>query len=349
MVRPVSLQGFQKGFQGVSLRGFRGVQIFLWELCVCIKYLSLGDPAAGSGNFLTESYLSIRKLENEIISLLLHGQVVLGAVENPIKVSISQFYGIEINDFAVTVARTALWIAENQMLKATEDIVHMTLDFLPLKTAAHIVEGNALRMNWDDIVPQGQLSYIMGNPPFVGKKEQTKEQKSDLAEAFPSDKKRIGSLDYVSGWFFKASRLIQNNHNIKAAFVSTDSICQGEHVPNLWELLIEKCQIKIIFAYRTFKWDSEASDKAEVYCVIVGFASADYTPAKYSIFEGEKLKTVSHISPYLIDAPDVWLHPRAVQISNEAKIYYGSMPIDNGALIVSEEEFVELKKKGFNH
>ena len=303
------------------------------------------DPAAGSGNFLTESYLCIRKLENEIISLLLHGQVVLGAVENPIKVNISQFYGIEINDFAVTVARTALWIAENQMLKATEDIVHMTLDFLPLKTAAHIVEGNALRINWNDVVPQEKLSYIMGNPPFVGKKEQTKDQKSDLSEAFPSDKKRIGSLDYVSGWFYKASRLIQSNHKIKAAFVSTDSICQGEHVPNLWELLIEKCQIKIVFAHRTFKWDSEAADKAEVYCVIVGFASENYSPTKYTIYEGEKQKTVSHISPYLIDAPDVWLHSRAAQISDEAKVYYGSMPIDNGALIVSEEEYAELKKK----
>ena len=309
--------------------------------------LTFLDPAAGSGNFLTESYLSLRKLENEVLRLLLSGKMVGLDVDQSqfIRVDISQFYGIEINDFAVTVARTALWIAENQMMKATEDIVHMSLDFLPLKTNAHIVEGNALRIDWNDVVPKDKLNYIMGNPPFVGKKEQTKEQKNDLAFVFPKNKMRVGNLDYVSGWFYKASCIIKQNTNVKAAFVSTDSLCQGEHVPNLWGLLVEDCNIKIVFAYRTFKWDSEATEKAEVYCVIVGFAANSYMPHEYIIYEGTRNKKVSHISPYLIEAPDVWLHPRSEQISKKSRIFYGSMPIDNGALIVNEEEYHELQKE----
>ena len=301
------------------------------------------DPAAGSGNFLTESYICLRRLENEALRLM-QSQVAFGdAAGDPVRVSISQFHGIEINDFAVTVAKTALWIAESQMLKETEDIVLSTLDFLPLKTNANIVEANALRIDWNDVVPKERLNYIMGNPPFVGKKEQTKGQKQDLSFTFPPEKKRIGNLDYVSGWFYKASCVIKENPIIKAAFVSTDSLCQGEHVPNLWELLIDRCHIKIFFAHRTFKWDSEATDKAEVYCVIVGFASNSYEPKNYAIYEGNKKRIVSHISPYLIDAPDVWFHARADQLSNASKIYYGSMPIDDGALIVSEGEYEELK------
>lgn len=228
------------------------------------------DPASGSGNFLTETYISIRRLENEVIKELQRGQITFGFNESsPIHVSIDQFYGIEINDFAVTVAKTALWIAESQMMKETEDIVHMNLDFLPLTTNAFIVEGNALKLDWESIVPKMQLSYIMGNPPFVGTKNMNTEQKKD-AKLVLSDWKNYGTLDYVSCWYKKAADFI-NNTLIHCAYVSTNSICQGEQVANLWEPLF-KAGVKIDFAHRTFQWDSEASLKAHVHCVIVGFS-----------------------------------------------------------------------------
>ncbi|MGO5337903.1 DNA methyltransferase, partial [Bilifractor sp. LCP19S3_H10] len=194
------------------------------------------DPAAGSGNFLTETYLSLRRLENQTIRDLQGGQMVIGEVMNPIQVSISQFHGIEINDFAVTVAKTALWIAESQMMKETESILYnQHLEFLPLKTNANIVEGNALRIDWNDVIPADKLDYIMGNPPFVGKKEQTKTQKEEVFDTF-NHNKGVGVLDYVSCWYMKSAQFISNT-KIKCAFVSTNSITQGEQAPILWPLL----------------------------------------------------------------------------------------------------------------
>lgn len=183
-----------------------------------LKFL---DSACGSGNFLTETYISLRRLENEILKELQGGQIVFGEAVNPIQVSINQFYGIEINDFAVTVTKTALWIAESQMMKETEDIVHMSLDFLPLKSYANITEGNALRVDWESVIPKNELNYIMGNPPFVGKKEQSKEQKSELIVVW-ENKKGVGNLDYVTAWYKKAATLIQHS-DIRVAFVSTNS------------------------------------------------------------------------------------------------------------------------------
>ena len=232
-----------------------------------LKFL---DPACGSGNFLTETYLSLRRLENEVIGLLNRDQIVMD-VGNPIKVSISQFYGIEINDFAVTVAKTALWIAESQMLKETEDVVRMNLDFLPLKTNASIVEGNALWLDWESVVPKHELNYIMGNPPFVGASMMTKMQKDEAVAVFGKGK-RVNSIDYVGAWYHKAAALMQNTQ-ICAAFVSTNSITQGEQVAPLWEKLLTEYHAHIIFAYRTFKWNSEAKEKAAVHCVIIGFRS----------------------------------------------------------------------------
>ena len=226
------------------------------------------DPACGSGNFLTETYLSLRKLENESIALQYQGQILMGEAINPIRVGISQFYGIEINDFAVTVARTALWIAESQMLHATEELINQNIEFLPLKSYPNITEGNALRINWEEVVPKEKLTYIMGNPPFVGKKEQSKEQKQDLVDVFGKIK-GIGNLDYVTGWYRKATDLLKNS-TIKAAFVSTNSITQGEQVEPLWNTLFSS-GITIIFARRTFKWENEATDQALVYCVVIGF------------------------------------------------------------------------------
>ncbi len=313
----------------------------LRELQDKLAGLSWLDPAAGSGNFLTESYLSIRKIENEILSLLSHGQITMG-FENisPIKVSISQFYGIEINDFAVTVARTALWIAENQMMKATEDIVHMSLDFLPLKTNAHIVEGNALRMDWNDVVPKEKLNYIMGNPPFVGYSLQSKEQKDDILSIYVDEKgkpyKTAGKIDYVAGWYWKASEMMQGTH-IRTALVSTNSITQGEQVASIWKPLYERFGIHIDFAYRTFRWDSEASIKAHVHCVIVGF-SFDKNDKQRFLFSGNEVSLVGNINPYLIEAPNIFIDSRNCPIDNVAQMVYGNKPTDGGFLFLTEAE-----------
>ena len=292
------------------------------------------DPAAGSGNFLTESYTSLRKLENEAIKEMTGGQITLGDVVNPIKVSISQFYGIEINDFAVTVARTALWIAENQMMKETEDIVHMSLDFLPLKTNASIVEGNALRMQWEDVVDKSRLNYCYGNPPFVGAQYMNKVQKSELMQLF-KDNKRAGVLDYVSCWYKKAADFIQNS-TIKVAFVSTNSITQGEQVPVLWKELFEQKKIHINFAYRTFQWDSEATAKAHVHCVIIGFSTIGKDQSM--IYQGEERIEAKNITPYLTDGPIVFIESRKQPICDVPPITKGCQPTDGGNLIIEDDE-----------
>ncbi len=300
------------------------------------------DPAAGSGNFLTETYLSVRRLENEVIRMLQGEQMVMG-VADPIKVSISQFYGIEINDFAVTVAKTALWIAESQMMKETEEIVLMNLDFLPLKTNANIIEGNALRLDWEEIVPKQKLNYIMGNPPFVGKKEQNKVQKNDLVSVFASSAKGIGNLDYVTGWYKKASLLIQGT-TIRSAFVSTNSITQGEQAPVFWKLLYQD-GVHIDFAYRTFRWDSEASLKAHVHCIIIGFSCAISLKPMFIFLNDSQTKIATNINPYLVDAPTVFIENRNIPICPVTEIQYGSMPIDDGNLILEKEDVDNLLKE----
>ena len=292
------------------------------------------DPASGSGNFLTETYISIRRLENEVIKELQRGQITFGFDESsPIHVSIDQFYGIEINDFAVTVAKTALWIAESQMMKETEDIVHMNLDFLPLTTNAFIVEGNALKLDWESIVPKMQLSYIMGNPPFVGTKNMNTEQKKD-AKLVLSDWKNYGTLDYVSCWYKKAADFI-NNTLIHCAYVSTNSICQGEQVANLWEPLF-KAGVKIDFAHRTFQWDSEASLKAHVHCVIVGFSQVGGNVKK--IFSDGRMTLAKNINPYLVDADNVFIVSRKTPISDVPKMYIGCEMKDDGNYVMTEDE-----------
>ena len=298
------------------------------------------DPASGSGNFLTETYISIRRLENEVIKELQRGQITFGFNESsPIHVSIDQFYGIEINDFAVTVAKTALWIAESQMMKETEDIVHMNLDFLPLTTNAFIVEGNALKLDWESIVPKMQLSYIMGNPPFVGTKNMNTEQKKD-AKLVLSDWKNYGTLDYVSCWYKKAADFI-NNTLIHCAYVSTNSICQGEQVANLWEPLF-KAGVKIDFAHRTFQWDSEASLKAHVHCVIVGFSQVGGNVKK--IFSDGRMTLAKNINPYLVDADNVFIVSRKTPISDVPKMYIGCEMKDDGNYVMTEDEKIHFYK-----
>ena len=315
----------------------------LQEYQTKLSRLTFLDPAAGSGNFLTETYLSLRRLENEVLGLLSYGQVAFADEANsPIKVSIGQFYGIEINDFAVTVAKTALWIAESQMLRETEDVVHMSLDFLPLKSYANIAEGNALRMDWADIVPKERLNYIMGNPPFVGAQYMNKAQKSDLMDVFASNKK-AGVLDLVAGWYYKAAELMQNT-GIRTAFVSTNSITQGEQVAALWKQLYEHFAIHIDFAYRTFRWDSEASIKAHVHCVIVGFSIAA-NQNKRRIYSSDRFQEVVNINPYLMDAPTIFVESRKKPLCNVPSITKGCQPTDGGNLIIEDEEIHEFLKK----
>ena len=254
--------------------------------------LTFLDPACGSGNFLTETYLSLRRLENRAVSAMTHGQAFIAFEEfSPIKVNINQFYGIEINDFAVTVATTALWISESQMLAETEQIIKHDIDFLPLKANANIHEGNALRIDWETVVPKDELDYIIGNPPFVGYSNQNKAQKEDILSVFVDKNgkpfKTAGKIDYVAGWYYKAAQLMLGT-KIRAALVSTNSITQGEQVAFIWKPLKELFDIHIDFAYRTFRWDSEASDKAHVHCVIVGFSNVLNT--KKFIFDNDKKK-----------------------------------------------------------
>ena len=304
--------------------------------------LSFLDPACGSGNFLTETYLSLRRLENKILLELSHGQVTMyTASESPIQVSISQFYGIEINDFAVTVAKTALWIAESQMMKETEKILLVPLEFLPLKTNACIVEGNALRMDWESVVPKSRLNYIMGNPPFVGYSLQSKAQKDDILSVYVDENgkpyKAAGKIDYVAGWYFKATQLMQGTA-IRTALVSTNSITQGEQVSAVWEPLFTRFGIHIDFAHRTFRWDSEANAKAHVHCVIVGFSCAENAAPRMLYIDGRP-REAENINAYLTDAPNVFIKSRTKPLCLVPDVVKGSSPVDGGNLLLDSDDY----------
>lgn len=303
------------------------------------------DPACGSGNFLTETYLSLRRLENEVLRVLSHGQIAFGDANwNPIQVSLGQFYGIEINDFAVTVAKTALWIAESQMMKETEEIVLMHLEFLPLKSYTNIIEANALRINWGDVVPKQKLNYIMGNPPFVGARlmEQGSIQKKEVQDIF-GNIKDVQDLDYVTCWYKLAAQYIQNT-NIQACFVSTNSICQGSQVPILWNVLFNDYHIHINFAYQTFKWDSESSSQAAVHCVIVGFAGFNRNE-KWLVTDGSNGKIVSNISPYLVEGEDIFVVAEKESLCGMSKMSFGNQPRDGGFFVIKEDEYHDIMEK----
>ena len=309
------------------------------KYCDELSKLKFLDPACGSGNFLTETYISLRTLENEALKLKYKDQIVLDTGD-VIRVTIDQFYGIEINDFAVTVAKTALWIAENQMLQKTADIVHTRLDFLPLTTNAFIVEGNALQIDWNEVVDKNELSYIMGNPPFVGARLMSQEQKKDLLDVFGKIK-NIGNLDYVSGWYKKASDFTYGTR-VFCALVSTNSVTQGEQPAILWKPLFES-GIGIDFCHRTFRWDSEASIKAHVHCVIVGFSHAHKTE-KY-IYEKGRMTKANNINAYLVDSDNVFVESRTTPISNGVpEIGIGNKPIDGGNYLFTEEEMIDFIK-----
>lgn len=359
--------------------------------------LTFLDPACGSGNFLTETYLSLRRLENQVLIEKSKGQIILGFDDNytPVKVNIHQFYGIEINDFAVDVATTALWIAESQMLQETQKIINRDLEMLPLKTYHNIKKGNALRESWSTWTIPGstptiyakkanlylpsdndlcqveepiatyneinvispdvrinpsqeqttevQFDYIIGNPPFVGARLMSPSQKDDLLSIFGHKWKNIGNMDYVAGWYKKAATLIQST-NTQVALVSTNSITQGEQVANLWKPLMEN-GVHIDFAWQTFRWDSESNQKAHVHCVIVGFSSQDNSKEKWLFDKSGVLNKVSHINPYLIDAPDVYVESRSKPICDVPGIGIGNKPIDGGNYLFSEEEMTAFIKK----
>ena len=356
--------------------------------------LTFLDPACGSGNFLTETYLSLRRLENDVIRAKYHGQTMMGAFMNPIKVSIQQFYGIEINDFAVTVATTALWISEAQMLAETERIVQQDIDFLPLKPYHNIREGNALRMDWNVIelpndIPTIHIKnahliyeeeanwkvgepvidlneanlivgdyqrgfksntkryeihydYIIGNPPFVGARQMSEPQKQDMIHVFGAKWKNVGNMDYVCCWYMRAVNLMNHNRNTRAAFVSTNSICQGEQVASLWKPLFN-LGIHIDFAHRTFRWDSEASFKAHVHCVIVGLSFVD-TQRRY-IFDNDQKKQVNHINAYLTEGPDVFIDKRNNPLCNVSSMNYGSFALDDGNFTINSTEYEDLLRR----
>ncbi len=345
-----------------------------------LKFL---DPACGSGNFLTETYLSLRRLENRAILALNKGERTIG-FDDFIYVKINQFYGIEINDFAVTVAKTALWIAESQMIRETEAILSQNIEFLPLTTNAFIVEGNALRMDWATLKPidesampanslfsgfatetdgeHHQYDYIIGNPPFVGARLMSDEQKNDIVSIF-GDIKNVGNLDYVSCWYKKAADLIKNSKT-KCALVSTNSITQGEQTAILWKPLFNS-GIQIDFAWRTFRWDSESNQKAHVHCVIIGFSCANvgtsraasgnaivaskadaarHVPTRCIFNADGTVINAKNINPYLVDAANVFIEGRKTKLCNVPDMVFGSMSNDGGNFILTEEEKDELLK-----
>ena len=316
-----------------------------------IAGLTFFDPACGSGNFLTESYVSLRRLENEVIKLRNKGQAVIGEFADPIKVDIHQFYGIEINDFAVSVATTALWIAEQQMLQETAKLVQFNIEPLPLKAYHNIKEGNALRIDWGEVIAPERLNYIMGNPPFVGYSLQNKEQKEDMLSIYVDEKgkpyKTAGKIDYVAAWYWKASQLMQVNPAIQAALVSTNSITQGEQVAAIWKPLFDRFGIHIDFAYRTFRWDSEADIKAHVHCVIIGFSRLlrAEQPTKRIYISDMQSISATNINAYLIDAPDTWIDSRSKPLWNIPEMTTGNRPADGGHLIIEAEDYDEFIAK----
>ncbi|VWL85276.1 DNA methyltransferase [Oceanivirga miroungae] len=345
LINPLFLENLEKEFSEINnIKLLTTRKKRLLEFQDKIANLTFLDPACGSGNFLTETYLSLRRLENRLIRELNNqGQISIGETQDDIiKVSLKQFYGIEINDFAVVVAKTALWIAEAQMFMETMSIVNRDNDFLPLKSFTNIVEANSLRINWEDIIKAEDLNYIMGNPPFVGKKFQNREQKKDM-ELILGDIKGYNMLDYVSCWYHKSIKIFEKNKDIKIAFVSTNSICQGEQTSIMWEEILKK-DININFAYQSFNWESEANDKAHVYCVIVGLSKKS-NEKKRLYYKELEYKLVNNINAYLYSGENIFLKRRTSHIQNELEMTDGNVPIDDNQLKLELEELKELEKK----
>ena len=317
-------------YQIKSIRAKKTRNHKLHEFQEKIANLKFLDPACGSGNFLTETYLSLRRLENEMISIYYDGNRMFN-LGDPIKVSIENFYGIEINDFAVSVAATALWIAESQMWHETENLIQFDGEFLPLKTNNNIHNNNAFDINWNDVVPANNLNYIIGNPPFIGARYMSEAQIIDKFKVFGGEWKHLGSLDYVCCWLYKSLQFMYLNKDMRAAIVATNSVCQGEQVPALWTPLFNK-GITIDFGYQSFPWESEAKDKAHVHCVIIVFSAQNDSKIK-RLFEGNDVSYVDNINGYLQGKPNDTIESHSRAICKEAPLMQlGNKAIDDGFL-----------------
>lgn len=310
-----------------------------------LKFL---DPACGCGNFLIISYRELRLLELEILKILFTDdegdkQQVIN-INTIFKLDVDSYYGIEYEEFPARIAEVAMWLIDHQMNMKISEEFGLYFTRLPLKKGANITIGNALQLDWNDIVPKNKLSYILGNPPFIGKQLQNKNQKKDMNTIF-KDVKGAGVLDYVTAWYIKSAQYIQST-NIKVALVSTNSISQGEQVGILWNELFNKYNIKIHFAHRTFRWDNEAKGIAAVHVVIIGFAAFDNNHKLLYEYNNPKSEAhelkVKNINPYLVEGNDITILKRSYPICDVPEISFGSMPNDDGNLLLSDEEKIEF-------
>jgi hypothetical protein len=341
LIKPLFLDDLWKEFKSIKDNSHK-----LGEFHKKLSTLTFLDPACGCGNFLVITYRELRLLEIEVLRALHKtGQRVFD-ISTIMWINVDQFYGIEYEEFPARIAEVAMWLIDHQMNMQVSNEFGQYYIRLPLKKSAKIINGDALEVNWEDIVPKNKLSYILGNPPFIGAKIMKQNQRDQIIQLF--DKKAGGgTLDYVTGWYIKAAQYIQDT-NIKVAFVSTNSIVQGEQTSILWGYLLSNYNIKIHFAHRTFRWSNEAKGNAAVYCVIIGFASYDTNNKR--IFEYEDIRgeaheiKAKHINPYLIDAKDLFINKRSNPLCNVPKIYKGNQPTDGGFLILSEEEKIEYLK-----
>jgi hypothetical protein len=341
LIGPLFLDGLRAEFE--KSRNSRPKLHEFHEKIAGLKFL---DPACGCGNFLVIAYRELRLLELDVIEALYQKDQEAGQVTDPrllIKCNVDQFYGIEIEEFPAQIAQLALWLVDHQVNLRVSERFGNPFERLPLVASATIVHGNALRIDWNDVVPAGELDYILGNPPFVGKKEQSPAQKADLALVCAGTK-GAGVLDYVTGWYFKAARYIQGT-GIRCAFVSTSSITQGEQVGVLWPALHER-GITIQFAHRTFKWSNEARGKAAVHCVIIGFGTTILESPLLADYENPDAEPtflrVKEINPYLVEGAFVALPNRARHFSDAQPMNYGSFALDDGNYTLNEQKRTEL-------
>ena len=311
-----------------------------------LSQLKFLDPACGCGNFLVIAYRELRKLEIEILRILYDPNKPQYNIKDMVWVDIDQFYGIEIEEWPARISEVAMWLMDHQMnIKVSEEFGDYYVR-LPLKKIANIHNVNALQTEWDTIISKDKLSYILGNPPFSGKQLQNEEQKKDIYKVL-SGIKGSGVLDYVACWYIKAAKYIQNS-KAKVAFVSTNSICQGEQVGVLWNELFNRYRIKIHYAHRTFKWSNEARGNAAVHVIIIGFANYDIIEKRlfeYLDIQGEPHEIkVKNINPYLVEGKDFAVINRKNPINNVPKMLKGSQPTDDGNLLMSDEEKIVFLK-----
>ena len=315
----------------------------LFEFHKKLRSLTFLDPACGCGNFLVIAYRELRLLELEVLRASNKGGQLTLDVHQMIQLDVDQFYGIEIEEFPAQIAQVAMWLMDHQMNLLVSEEFGMYFARIPLKSSATIVNDNALRVDWNDVISTEKLTYIMGNPPFIGKSLQNNEQKQEMAKV--TNNKKFASLDYVSAWYIKAAAMCKDNPGILVAFVSTNSITQGEQASVLWPILFEYGVI-ILFAHRTFSWSNEARGNAAVHCVIIGFGVEDRKNKRlfeYEDIKGDPLEIkTNRINPYLVDAENIVLENRRKPICEVTPMLYGSKPADGGNLLLNEDEKVEL-------